>query len=209
MKPIIFARIAYMKEYKGIHDNDQPENGGSYVKDTKQAHECWNFDVVTLEDNKNYCLGFSMSVGGSAMTFHIEKIVGCEALKKADSVDDVTVVFCAKPQNGKTTRIVGFYKHATVFREYQSCLFNDTGYVQEYNFIAEAKDCVLLPVSERKNGEWFVPMSGKMGYDFGFGHSNIWFAGSKTDNQREIDYVNRVLESIESYNGENWVEGMV
>ena len=52
MKPIIFARIADMKFYKGITDTDKPVNGGSYVKDTNYAHECYNFDSVILEDEK-------------------------------------------------------------------------------------------------------------------------------------------------------------
>ena len=77
MKPIIFARIADMKFYKGITDTDKPVNGGSYVKDTNYAHECYNFDPVILEDNKEYCLGFTQLLGGKDPQLHIERIVGC------------------------------------------------------------------------------------------------------------------------------------
>ena len=38
------------------------------------------------------------------------------ACKKADSIDGVTVVWCATQKDGKSTRVVGFYKNATVYR---------------------------------------------------------------------------------------------
>lgn len=209
MKPIIFARIADMKYYKGITENDKPVNGGSYVKDTNDAHECYNFDPVQLNGGKEYCLGFSMLMGGNNPQLHIEKIVGCETLKNAEFADDVTVVFCSKPHNGKSMRIVGFYRHARVYRDYQICIFpgnNNEDYEQYYNFIAEKKNCVLLPYQERfRTGKWFVPTSGKMGYSFGFGHSNIWYAGSNTSDTKEIEYVNELLNSIETYAGDNLV----
>ena len=209
MKPIIFARIADMKFYKGITDTDKPVNGGSYVKDTNYAHECYNFDPVILEDKKEYCLGFTQLLGGKDPQLHIEHIVGCKGMKDALSVDNVIVVFCSKAHNSKTMRVVGFYKNATVFRDYQECLFpseDGNDYVQSYSFLAEKKDCVLLPYQERfRTGDWFVPTSGKMGYSFGYGHNNIWFAGSNTYNMDEINYVNKMIESIENYNGENMI----
>lgn len=48
----------------------------------------------------------------------IENIAGCELLKKEESVDDVLVVYCAKHPAHKFTTVVGWYKHATVFRHY-------------------------------------------------------------------------------------------
>ena len=209
MKPIIFARIADMKFYKGITDTDKPVNGGSYVKDTNYAHECYNFDPVILEDDKEYCLGFTQLLGGKDPQLHIERIVGYKNMKEALSVDNVIVVFCSKPMNNKTMRVVGFYKNATVYRYYRECSFpgeGDEEYIQAYSFLAEKKDCVLLPYQERfSSGNWFVPTSGKMGYSFGYGHSNIWFAGSDTYNMDEINYVNKMIESIENYNGENMI----
>ena len=130
-------------------------------------------------------------------------------MKDALSVDNVIVVFCSKAHNSKTMRVVGFYKNATAFRDYQECVFpseDGNDYVQSYSFLAEKKDCVLLPYQERfRTGDWFVPTSGKMGYSFGYGHNNIWFAGSNTYNMDEINYVNKMIESIENYNGENMI----
>ena len=41
---ILFCNIAWMKEYRGNEDgNDTPLNGGSYVDETGDAHEKYNF----------------------------------------------------------------------------------------------------------------------------------------------------------------------
>ena len=128
MKPIIFARVADMKYYKGITDTDKPENGGSYVSDTGLAHECYNFDpIIQTDEDFEKCLGFCMMSGGKngVNQLHIEKIVGCEACKKED---------------------------------------------------------------------------------FGFGRSQVWYAGSKGASKKELDYVEKMIQSIDSYQGENWIE---
>ena len=211
MKPIIFARVADMKLYKGITETDQPANGGAFVRETNYAHECFNFYPVMLNEDEEheYCLGFTQLLGGQNPQLHIEHIVGCEAMKNEPEVHDVIVVFCSKAQNSKSMRVVGFYKHATVYRYNQQCTFpcaDGTEDVQYYCFLAEKKDCVLLPYGKRfTDGSWFVPTSGKMGCSFGYGHSNIWFAGSNTENEDEIRYVNKMIESIEHYSGENMI----
>lgn len=209
MKPIIFARVADMKYYKGITNIDSPENGGAYVKDTGLAHECYNFDTIKDQDGNEVCLGFAMLMGNSKTKdsqLHIENIVGCELYKKEDVVHGVTVVWVSKSRRSKTMRVVGFYKNATVFRNYQYADF-DNGYVQAYSFVADKKDCVLLPYTERfSNGAWYVPASQKNKSSFGFGRSNIWYAGSRTRNEKEIQYVERMLHNIEQYQGKNWID---
>lgn len=209
MKPIIFARITSMNYYKGITDNDQPENGGAFVRDTNQAHECYNFEAVKFDDGKEECLGFVQLLGNSKsneLQIKIENIVGCEDFKNEEYVEGVTIVWCAKAKRSKNIRVVGFYKNATVFRHYKEQDFSD-GYVQFYNFVADKKDCVLLPYHERfNNGDWYVPTSHKNNYNFGFGRSSIWYAGSKTEDEKEIEYVEKMINSIENYNGENWID---
>ena len=99
MKPIIFARVADMKYYKGITDTDKPENGGSYVSDTGLAHECYNFQpIIQTGENFEKCIGFCMMSGGKngVNQLHIEKIVGCEACKKEEACEGVTIVFVSK-----------------------------------------------------------------------------------------------------------------
>ena len=208
MKPIIFCRVASMKYYRGNTVDDRPVNGGSHVDITGEAHECYNFDCVNI-DGEDVCLGFVMIARTSQtgnMTLHIEKISGCELAKNQESVDGVTVVWCAKGEGSQNTRVVGFYKNATVYRYPQFCDF-EGGYRQQYNFVAKKEDCVLLPLNERcTKSEWYVPMSGKHGYEFGFGRSNIWFANGEDGSLKERDYVERVLDAIENYSGKNLME---
>lgn len=213
MKTIIFARIVDMKYYKGITDTDKPAENMAYVKETGDAHEAYNFDPVEL-DGEEICLGFVMLIGNSANTdlqIRLENMIGCRQSKKVESIDDVTVVWCAKDPSGTNTmRVVGFYKNATAYRYAQQCTFlddnNEVSYIQQFNFTAKKEDCVVLPSSERNRREWIVPTSGKGGYNFGFGRANIWFANSHGENDKEDEYVAKMLERVESYSGENWME---
>lgn len=127
MMRILFCNIAWMKEYRGNEDGkDTPLNGGSYVDETGDAHEKYNFTPVNMEGREGlYCLGFFETKshnGKDVNQMRIENIAGCELLKKEESVDDVLVVYCAKHPAHKFTTVVGWYKHATVFRHYQALL---------------------------------------------------------------------------------------
>ena len=213
MKPIIFVKITEMEYYRGITDSDKPYKGGAYVQKTGDAGECYNFDPVNF-NGEEVCLGFAMLIGNSRNTniqIKLENIIGCKGFNKEDSVDDVIVVWCALNEKSRTMRVVGFYKNATVFRRTQHIdLYDEEGnFVAEqyYNFIADKKDCVLLPLRERfMKSEWFVPLSGKYGYDFGFGHSSVWFANGKYFNPDEQAFAEQMIKNIENYNGKNLMD---
>ena len=208
--PIIFVRISDMEYYRGITETDVPYNGCSYVKETGEAHECFNFDAVE-SDGEKVCFGFVMqpTVEGHVLPqIHIEKIVGCKAMKKAEKAEGVTVVFCSSARGSKCTRVVGFYKNATVYRYHQLAYFSgengETNYVQEYSFIAKSEDCVLLPRNERcTKANWFVPSSKRDGYDFGMGRSSIWYAEGYESNPKLQKYISDMIESTENYTGRN------
>ena len=209
MKPIIFCNIAYMKYYKGIIKGiDEPVNGGAYVKKNKDAHEAYNFDCFRGEGNEtDFCIGFVMlaqSLKNKTSQLHIEKINGCQLSKNEESVDGVTVVWCAKPDNIYGRRVVGWYKDATVYRCPQYEFRNELE--QEFNFIAKKENCVLLPEKERLSSKWIVPSSGHNGYDFGFGRSNLWYAQGTESNAELKRYIENLSAQIENYNGENWID---
>jgi len=42
MGAVVFCNIAWMKNYQGITDEDQPYNGGSFVKENNDAMEQTN-----------------------------------------------------------------------------------------------------------------------------------------------------------------------
>lgn len=134
------------------------------------------------------------------LEMHIENIAGCELCKKGESVEDVLVVYCAKHPAHNFTTVVGWYKHATVFRHYQEIEFGE-GDFQSYNSIAKTKDCVLLPTSARsKILQWKVPRK-TGGCAYGFGRANVWYASE--DDKWIKEFLERLSSQIESYSGEN------
>ena len=146
----------------------------------------------------------AQSLKNKTSQLHIEKINGCQLSKNEESVDGVTVVWCAKPDNIYGRRVVGWYKDATVYRCPQYELRNERE--QEFNFIAKKENCVLLPEKERLSSKWIVPSSGHNGYDFGFGRSNLWYAQGTENNSRLKRYIERLSAKIGKYNGENWID---
>ena len=208
MKPIIFARIADMEYYRGKTDTDIPHNGGSYIEEHEDGGECYNFLPVTIDDEK-CCLGYVRLIGNTSL--RLENIIGCSACEKEDVIDGVTVVWCATQRDGKSTRVVGFYKNATVYRYTQEVEFcDDNGEVcdwQEYNFIAKKEDCVLIPRHDRyTKSEWYIPLIGKHGYTFGFGRSHIWYGNGERKNRAEQEFVERMIKSIDNYKGKNLID---
>lgn len=215
---VLFCNIAWMKYYKGIFPGeDEPNNGGSYVLETGNAHEKYNFEAVgltSLDDGSEvgeYCLGFveTKSTNGKTRNqLHLENIDGCQLAKNESEVEDVLVIYCAAHPYHKTTFVVGWYKHATVYRDYMEMDFpsneGDGVYPQAYNAIAKKSDCTLMPVKTRIDmTKWKVPRKkGKVAY--GFGSSNVWFATD--DNDLSKAFVNRIVKQIEEYDGENWID---
>ena len=218
---ILFCNIAWMDYYKGIvPGKDEPKGGGSYVKETLDAHEKYNFDAVSLTEESGhpageYCLGFveTKSTNGETRNqLKIEKIEGCEARKNEDQVEDVLVVYCALYPDAieKETYVVGWYRHATVYRNYEVMSFpsedEEGDYDQAYNAIAKKEDCVLLPrAARRKANKWKVPRKSK-GVAYGFGQSNVWFAQGREDNEYLSRFLDKIVKQIDEYDGENWID---
>jgi hypothetical protein len=194
-----------MKYYKGHCDADVPLNGGQFVREHGYGHEEFNFCPRFLEGEPDeVCLGFvePKSNRGIRNTFHLEKIEGCAAAKNEPLVDDVLVVWCATRQQ-KDTTVVGWYQHATVWRDLQDWLYvHDDGEDEErcYNVMAKAQDCVLLPEGERNRAKWSVP-SARYTRSYGFGQSMVWYP---TEDESK-PYLMRLIENIQCYNGENWL----
>lgn len=208
----LFCNIAWLDYYKGIYDGvDMPVGGGESVKHGGDAHEKYNFEAIEIYgETERYCLGYVATKASKTQNqLHIEKIDGCESYEGQDYVDDVTVVYCAKHPAHNFTTVVGWYKHATVYRYYQQMKFpsnipgDDSVYIQYYNAIARASDCVLLPRRERSlYNKWSVPRR-TTGAAYGFGQSNVWFATE--DNELLKKYLDRLQNQINDYDGDNWL----
>lgn len=202
---MLFCKVSCMKYYKGHCDVDIPLNGGQYVKEHGYGHEEFNFWPRLIEGEPDeVCLGFvePKSNRGRRNTFHLENIEGCAAIKDEPFVEDVLVIWCATRQQ-KDTTVVGWYKHATVWRELQgwTLVFED-GEEEErgFNVMAKASDCTLLPEGERNRAKWSIP-SARYTRSYGFGQSMVWYP---TEEEAK-PYLTRLIESINSYHDENWL----
>lgn len=215
---ILFCNIAWMDYYKGVINGvDEPKNGGAYVLESGDAHEAYNFDVVKLSEENGYpegeyCLGFVETKStnrNNRNQLNIEKIAGCELCKKENQVEDVLVIYCAKYPDSfvQETYVVGWYKHATVYRYYETLEFSDGKdgvFYQDYNAIAKKQNCVLLPrSSRRKSNIWRVPRKNS-GVSYGFGQANVWFASGREQNTHLDTFLSKLVKQIEEYDGENW-----
>ncbi len=116
MEKIIFFNIAWMKKYEGQTLQDVVYNGGKFVKENGFGHEVCNF----LECKDGYCYGY-VQPHVDYETINISKHF--EVSKTDERIDNVLVVWCAtRPEGGRC--IVGWYKHATVYRYLESIPLN-------------------------------------------------------------------------------------
>lgn len=127
---ILFCNISYLPYYNTRLDRVAPKNGGAYVAKMHDAYEKHNFEECADGQYRGfvetkYRIGYEEGIATNTYnSLHIERI---DPFAKGKTyLDDVLVVFCAKPENGQTV-IVGWYKNATVFRRrpfYNGRFFN-------------------------------------------------------------------------------------
>lgn len=174
---IIFCNTAYMEKYCGS-ENDTPVNGGKYIAENKDGGEAYNF-----LDYDGMCYGYFMHYGD---ILHIERI---ENTSVNDNVaEDVLVVWVAKPNENKShSVIVGWYRHADVYKKWQ----NNGEW--DYNISAKAENCRLLPVDARN---FIIPRASKSGKGMGMGQSSVWYADSE---YAQKEFVSEVVRYIDDY----------
>ena len=161
MERILFANIGWMVHYRGNNSVDQIKGGGSYRDDDK--HEAFNFLPI---DGR--CYGYVQPVRWSRI--NLDRIS-----KESDGerLDNVLVIWIARHPKAGGTYIVGWYKNATVYADFQdsgSSLRNKYG----YNIVAKESDCTLVPLDQRT---FKIPRAKTDGKGF-LGQSNIWYADS-------------------------------
>lgn len=179
---ILFCNITYMNNYIGKTNDDMPTKGGAWVQKNNEAHEQWNFLNVD-----GFCYGFVMNKGEE---FAIERIDG--AVTKTSEVDDVTIVWCALNNSNKTV-IVGWYEHATVYRNFHDSVVTPLfGLDRMYFCKADANDCYLLPENKRV---FTIGRASKEGSGKGFGQQNYWYAESDYARNELIPEVIKFMEN--------------
>ena len=158
----LFCNVAWMKYYKGIQDDDVPVGGG----DNQEKHECCNFVDV---DRKHY--------GYVQISGRLNRL-GPASTRDDDKVTGVTVVWTATDPDNGGTKVVGWYRNATVYREWQklrrgqSALHDRQG-IDHYRIVAPLSEARLIHHSRR-----VVPMPSRIGPsmdkpEWGRGQSNV------------------------------------
>ncbi len=158
---IVFFRIGWMAQYRGLAGGDEIHRGGSYVQEHGGGGEILNFEKI-----KGRCYGFVQTVSFKPLA--IERL---GASKEDAYVDGVTVVWVATPPDGGQ-RVVGWYKNARVFHEPQTVPNRKKGWGDTYFVEARAKDCRLLTPAERHSAPKIPREKG------GMVQTNVWYADS-------------------------------
>ena len=154
---ILFCNISYLPYYNTRLDRVAPKNGGAYVAKMHDAYEKHNFEECADGQYRGfvetkYRIGYEEGIATNTYnSLHIERI---DPFAKGKTyLDDVLVVFCAKPENSQTV-IVGWYKNATVFRRrpfYNGRFFN----IQAWIFTAGRSKNICCSTSKaRRNWLW-------------------------------------------------------
>jgi hypothetical protein len=170
----LFCNTGWMESYQGNSKADQISGGGSYVTEEGMGHEVCNFYSY-----KGNAYGYVQPAGGqrsaSAGSIKLENIVNGNASKDDDFVEGVLVIWTAKRPEGGTF-VVGWYKNATVFREYQNFKSTPALHLKNglngYRIHARFEDVKLLSVDERTNQ---VPRKTQGS----IGQSNVWYGDSE------------------------------
>lgn len=190
---IIFFNIGWMKNYQGMANGDDIRGGGAYVQENKYGHEIFNF-----VPHNGFVYGFVQPPRSTSIN------MGRLGAGDKDSIDNFLVVWTSTEPSGGTY-IIGWYKNATLFKEYQYSKNLDRVYVGEeigYNVKAKEEDVTLLTLDERV---FPIKRTGK-GW---MGRSNIWYADQEQNQSFKKDVMeyifNKKLPKIKKPEGKNGI----
>lgn len=178
-----------MKNYCGYNPGtDLAQGGGKFVDE--HDGDCMEVNNFLIYNKK--CYGYFMHYGNK---LDLERL-GKE-YKNVSAVHGVTVVWVSTNPNSGGRYIVGWYENATMYRDWQFYEDNavNEGGVQDYNFIADSKNCYLIPESLRTHQ---VPSAPKNGKGKGMGQSQIWYADGEW---AQTIYIPEVLQYFQSIKG--------
>lgn len=124
---LLVINVPWMKYYVGEGDEE------------KQAPTCgYNFQYVN---------GYYYGKADEGTEIALENFDGVS--ESDEYVDDITVVWTANNRHD-TNKVIGWYKHARVYRKLQSKLSLDSERtIFDYQIVAPAKESLLLPVELR------------------------------------------------------------
>jgi hypothetical protein len=181
---LVICRVAYMKHYDGITEDDIPVNGGRYVTITSDAGEKFNFHCH--EDGNCYIFIETKYMPGHTAEEEYAKSIAIEQIdpsyKNKDSIENVRVVLMAFSPILKKNVVVGWYDNVTIYRN--RIIEPDKTYMMKCSFA----DAHLIPEAER-----IFEVPGARGNPYGIGQSNFWYIQK---NPVARDYEDRLTEYL-------------
>lgn len=179
MEPMIFLNTAWMERYEGLSGNDKKiHGGGSYVEKYGYGGEIFNFKKI---EGKVY---------GYAQPGGLNNLRRLGSGEDDHFIDNVLIIFTAAHKDGGTY-IVGWYKGATFFKDYQNTKLKERKFKNEYigyYAVTNSENATLLSVDERFSFP-LIPRRIKGG----MGQSNVWYA----DSDEMLGFRKDVLKHIE------------
>jgi len=193
MTPVLFARVGWMRWYRGpLADDEKPVGGGKYNK-TSLGHEAFNFLPLNGE-----MLGYFQPMLASPTTRRAHPShIALERIQEGfagDVLHNVLTIFVAThPSLGKQ-RIVGWFRSSTVYRYEQESTLKER---QSFSYFIRAaeKDAWLILDEERRN---FIVPHGKGA----FGRSNVCYT-LEGGQPKVADWIKDALAYVNSYALEN------
>lgn len=163
LAPVLVCNVGWMDRYQGTGRGDKITGGGSHIDQTGYGEEIYNF-----ASHRGKVYGGVFPVPHESI--NVNKLNGGTGGERADGV---TVIWCARRPKVGGSYIVGWYKNATVYAEWQKPPAGSKRFIRGkkercgFYVKAKAKDVLCLDKDER-----LLRVPRGIG---GLGNSNIWF----------------------------------
>lgn len=190
---MMICNISYMKEYKGITDDDKILGGGRYPTENGDGGEKENF----LSHDDGFTYGFvetnyidsdkNLGDPSFAKQIHLEKLN--PSFKENDEIEGVRVVFISKGPNNDKNVVVGWYNNAKIFRNRHS-----QNEMFSYNIMCANDDAHLISEGNRT---FKYPKKNDDGtYNFGQQNVSYPYASGQESTIRLANELNDYLNSL-------------
>lgn len=194
---VLFARIGWMKRYKGQQSDDEKPIGGGYYNKNELGHELFNF----LRIGGRLLGYFQPQMQPPARrklhpsTVNLERI---ESGFTGETLKGVLVVFVARHPRLGGQRIVGWFRNATLHRHSREST-------------AKARNCFAYRVETVAGNEVLIPEARRSfvipGGKHGFGQTNVCYVLDSHGNpKKDADWIESALEYVSGYQQEDAAE---
>ena len=187
----LFCNVGWMDYYGSENNDDNIAGGGSHVD--IEGH---GFEVCNFAPYENQIYGYVQPPSGGSRgniklgtdEYFFRSTININRLGADTNDDFITNVNVIWTATNSERVVVGWYKNATVYREYQKFdpvpLFHKENYITGYRIVAEESNCKLLPIERRT---FPIPTRVKGG----MGQSNVWYADQPRGKKTIKDLLNK------------------